>query len=138
MTNLNDLYDKAENDGITVMRVHCPLCESIAVQFENGDCYIGMDDCEMSSAEETVHLAHEMGHCETGSFYNRYSKFDIISKHEYRADKWAIENLIPENELVAAFDSGKLEIWELAEFFNVTEEFMIKACEHYGYYHRAI
>lgn len=77
-----------------------------------------------------------MGHCETGAFYNEHS-LELRSRMEYRADKWAIKKLVPENELIEAFEEGILEIWELAEHFGVTEEFMIKACEFYGYYHRA-
>ena len=76
-------------------------------------------------------LAHELGHCVTGSFYNRYSEFDVIAKHERRADKWAIKKLIPEDELNDAFEHGIVEPWDLAEYFNVTEDFIIKAVEFY-------
>ena len=137
--NIRDELDHiAEDEDITVLNTNCPECGSISLMTSEGNCYIGIDNKEMTKAEELVHMAHELGHCVTGSFYNRYSKFDIISKHEYCANKWAIKKLIPKDELISAFESGIMEIWELAEHFGVTEEFMIQTCEFYGYYHKAI
>lgn len=102
------------------------------------DCAIVVDLNKINTcAEETVIMAHELGHCETGAFYNEKT-LELRSRMEYRADKWAIKKLVPENELIDAFENGVSEIWELAEHFNVTEDFMIKVCEFYGYYHRAI
>ena len=46
----------------------------------------------------------------TGSFYNLYSKFDIRSQHEYRADKWAIEKYLPFDELVSVIKHGITEV----------------------------
>lgn len=48
------------------------------------------------------------------------------------------KKLVTEDELIEAFENGILEIWELAEFFGVTEDFMVKICELYGYYNRVI
>ena len=75
-------------------------------------------------------LAHELGHCETGAFYNEYSKFDIRAKHERRANKWAIKKLIPEDELKEAC-TFCYNRYELAEHFGVTEDFMQKALDYY-------
>nr|DAO04664.1 MAG TPA: IrrE protein [Caudoviricetes sp.] len=138
MSTREELECIAEDEDITVLNTDCPECGSISLMTPDGSCYIGLDNKEMTKAEELVHMAHELGHCVTGSFYNRYAKFDIISKHEQSANKWAVKKLIPEDELIAAFECGIMEIWELAEHFGVTEDFMIFACEFYGYYHRAI
>ena len=74
---------------------------------------------------------HRLGHCLTGSFYNRYTPYDVRRRHENRADKWAVRSLIPAPELDEAIASGHTQMWELAEHFGVTEEFMRKAvCLH--------
>ena len=78
-------------------------------------------------AKETVALGHELGHCVTGSFYNRYAARDVMQKHEHRADKWAIEQIVPVDELDEAVAEGHTELWDLAEQFGVTEAFMKKA-----------
>ena len=77
-------------------------------------------------------MAHELGHCKRGAFYNQYSSFDIRSRHEYRADKWAVQQIIPYEELISACESGYTERWELAEYFDVTENFITKAFEVYS------
>ena len=84
-----------------------------------------------TAAEERVHLAHELGHCETGSFYNVYSSLDIREKQEMRADRWAVSRLVPADKLRQALNIGIVEIWELAEYFDVTENFIRKAFEIY-------
>lgn len=138
MMKSTELYNLAEQKDIIV--INGKLSKSPAMSIcDNGDCAIVIDDKQIESqADETVKLAHELGHCIKGAFYNKYSQFDLISRHEYRADSWAIKKLIPKDELIETFEDGITEIWELAEHFEVTEEFMIKACEFYGFYHRAI
>lgn len=69
-----------------------------------------------------------------GAFYNRYATADNISQHEYRADKWAIEKLIPKSELIKAIKKNLDSIYLLAQHFDVSEDFMIKACRYYGVY----
>ena len=106
-----------------------PKSRSIAIN-ENGG-FVAIDQ-SVNSAEERVCLAHEMGHFETMSFYNMYSPLDVRGKHERRADRWAIEKLVPKKDYVAALKNGYTELHELAEYFGVTEEFMKKVAEFYS------
>ncbi len=50
-----------------------------------------------------------------------------MGTHERRADKQAIKMLVPRDELEDAVQCGYTELWELAEYFDVTEELMHKA-----------
>lgn len=133
MDKILELDKLAEADQIDILEIESKKCKSMSIQTENGNCYIGINNKKMTKAEETVCMAHELGHCETGSFYNKYSCFDLISKHEYRADVWAIKKLIDKSELISALKNGITEIWDLAEHFDVTEDFMRKACKYYGF-----
>ena len=58
-------------------------------------------------------------------------KFNIISKHEYTADKWAVQQLMPADELLSAVSEGYTEAWQLADYFGVTEDFVHKAYKIY-------
>lgn len=108
--------------------------ESLSIPFSNGRYGIAIDPGKIkSSADERVKLAHELGHCKQGAFYNPYAACDVRRKHENRADKWAVKKLIPEDELDEAVADGCTELWELAEYFGVTEEFMRKAVCWYIY-----
>lgn len=125
-----DLYALAEQLGIVVLSFSLPECESISLESDD-NYYIGIDDMQLdSSKEERVHMAHELGHCVTGSFYNEYSLVDNRGKCEATADRWAVKKLINKDELLRQIKNG-MEVWDLAEYFNVTEDFVRKAYHLY-------
>lgn len=129
---IDELYALADHQGIRVDCYPFAVCTSMSVMLGE-NCYIAIDPFKIHThAEEKVKLAHEMGHCETGSFYNLHAPLDIRAKHEHRADAWAIKKLIPRDKLLSAFEAGYTEKWELAEHFGVTEDFMQKALEYYA------
>ena len=122
------LYDLARQENIAVLPFPMEENGSMSIMAEDGRCYIGMDPAVRDGgAQERVHLGHEMGHCLTGSFYNIYAAIDCRQRHENRADKWAIQALIPVDALDDAIADGCCEIWELADRFGVTEDVIRKA-----------
>ena len=122
------LYDLARQENIAVLPFPMEENGSMSIMAEDGRCYIGMDPAVRDGgAQERVHLGHEMGHCLTGSFYNIYAAIDCRQRHENRADKWAIQALIPVDALDDDIADGCCEIWELADRFGVTEDFIRKA-----------
>ena len=78
-----DLYVLAEQQNIEVIETALPENGSLSIMDDNGKCYIGIDESVMDGdALELVHMGHELGHCLTGSFYNRYSPYDLRQRHE--------------------------------------------------------
>ena len=129
---IKSLYDLAEQENIEVIVYPMEENGSMSIMLDDGTCYIGIDgSVQDGSVQERVHMGHELGHCLTGSFYNRYSAFDIRQRHENRADKWAICQLIPLEDLDEAIAEGCCELWELAERFGVTEQFIKKTVCYY-------
>lgn len=131
MTDLQALYDLANAESISVYEF--PLSEngSVSVRY-NERCYIGIDRTQIkNTADEAVHMAHELGHCMTGSFYNPYTVLDERSRHEYRANVWAIKRLCPLEKVRAAYSSGCREVWEFAEYLNITCAFAEKVMVYY-------
>ena len=127
MTELSTLYRRAEQLNIPVYHLSLPQTGSLSMMGEDGSCAIGMDLPHRRTRNEVrVRLAHELGHCVTGSFYNRWSACDVRKFHENRADKYAIQELIPVEELDAAIAEG-LDRWELADRFGVDLPFLEKA-----------
>ncbi len=132
MTQLSTLYQRAEQLNIPVLHFPLPLTGSVSCMDEQGRCAIGLDLPHRRSRNELrVRLAHELGHCVTGSFYNRWSPCDVRRLHENRADKYAVHVLIPETELNAAVSEGYTEQWELADYFGVDVPFIQKAICYY-------
>lgn len=124
---MNKLFGFAEESNIVIE--YCRLLKngSMSIQGDDGDFVLMDYSLIESGANEKVHLAHELGHCATGSFYNPYTTLNNRKKHENKADKWAIEQLISAEALDAAVADGHTEIYDLAEYFGVTEDFMRKA-----------
>lgn len=130
--NLNDLYSYADEHNISVISFDMPKSESMSVLYD-GNCFVGIDPLAVrNEIDEKEKLAHEIGHCETGAFYNEYAACDIREKHERRANIWAIKKLVPKDKLIKAIQSGFGENrWELSEYFGVTEDLMKFALEYY-------
>ena len=122
-----DLYVYAELRHIDVDWVPMRRAMSLSVPLKDGYA-IALDPWKLGSlSQETVCLAHELGHCETGSFYNQYAALDVRQRHENRADKWAIQHLISVEELDEAVAEGCEDVPALSEHFGVTENLMRKA-----------
>lgn len=128
MTDVLTLYREAEQSGIPIYWFEMEAAESLSIMDGDGRCAIALDPWYLRTlAEEKSKVAHELGHCKTGSFYNENAVLDVRQKHENRADKWAIRRMIPREELEQAVESGCVSFWELADRFDVTEDLMRKA-----------
>ena len=85
--------------------------------------------------ERKLVLAHELGHCETDMFYyiqdlqNPLYNQNIL-KAERQAAKKSYEFLVPIDDLKTALKRTK-DVYELAEFFDVTETVIKNATAYY-------
>lgn len=126
----SDLLEITENYKVKIVSFPLPLTQSLSIETQCG-CVIGMDNsAHMTSAEENVHLGHEIGHCLYGGFYSKNTAFDIIERHEVRADKWYILRAIPKSTLYALLRQN-YDIWEIAEMLNTTEDYVRRAYYYY-------
>lgn len=139
MNELYRLYHLAEKNGITVDGFDLKSRDALSFADGEGNCYIAIDPFKLESeADEKAKLAHELGHCMTGSFYDASSPYDIRQRHENRADRWAILNLLPREELEAAVENGYTEAWQLAELFSLPEHIIRRAVWFYKHGNLAV
>ena len=132
---LSGLYSLAEQEHIPVDE-HCPEeIMAMSVRLSNGRKIISLseesayrDPSDPRSAYTKLErFGHEMGHCMTDSFYAGYSSLERRAKHEHKADCWAVEYLMPFDEICEAIRAGYTEVWDLAEYFGVSCSFVEKA-----------
>ena len=118
---LDQLYETAANLGIEIDNVQ--MRELRAMSFPEG--WIAIDRRKYrSEAEYKCELAHEIGHCKTGAFYNLKTttrKKELCERH---ANRFAAELLVPLSELRKAMHRGVLFNRILASMFDVTLEFI--------------
>ena len=135
---LDNLYDLTEKEKIKVYDWHIEDADgayinidkinAIALNYDNIGTYI----------EEKCVLSEELGHYYYDATYSLYCQdLQVISKQERKAKKWAYNVLVPYEDLRRAVLSGKTSILPLAEYFDVTTQFMSNCIafylEKYGY-----
>ncbi|ARF67636.1 ImmA/IrrE family metallo-endopeptidase [Paenibacillus larvae subsp. pulvifaciens] len=81
--------------------------------------------------EKACALAEEIGHHNTtsGNILNLNSISNL--KQEKRARTWGHKKLLPLSSFVQAHKEGIRNRYELAEFLNITEEFLEEALKRY-------
>lgn len=131
MNKLFAVYQELRDAGAALYRWRIPAHKATTLELD-GDYAVFIDPEQIDSlAEELWLLAHEAGHVMTGTTHKVYSALDLVERHEERANRWAIRRLIPREEWDAALGNGYTEPWELAEYFNLPEHFILKAAHYY-------
>lgn len=125
-----DFCKVAAENHVEIVRCPLPVIGSMSTEV-NGRCYIGMDSSRpYTYAEEQARIGHELGHCLYGGFYSITMPFDIVERHEIRADHWYIRHAIPKDVLFELLRQGR-DICEIAELLDTTEEYVRRAYYYY-------
>ncbi|MFV0551309.1 MAG: ImmA/IrrE family metallo-endopeptidase [Anaerorhabdus sp.] len=126
------LYDVANEHNCYITQNKTKASKSFVMETDDM-YYINIDVSRIkTSAEKKVYLAHELGHCISGTTYTiNHSKL-YRGSAEYKADYRAAQLLMPINDLRDCICKGITERYDLAEYFNVTEKFVERALYIYG------
>lgn len=119
-----------EQNRIAVFDTALPLNRSISGRL-GGENFIVIDERDMTEREKKTHLWHEIGHCATGAFYDPYVPLETRSRCENRANRWVIKKLLPKAQLEKAMRDGLVEVWQLAERFDLSEKLVRFALQYY-------
>ncbi|WP_099204619.1 ImmA/IrrE family metallo-endopeptidase [Scatolibacter rhodanostii] len=131
MVELNTIFADMEKEKVSLFPYEVGEEKSVTLEMNNRYA-IFLDTFRVESLSETKWiLAHELGHCATGCTHKVSSSLDLIEKHEYKANRWAIERYIPFEDLNIAIQGGYTERWQLAEYFDMPESFIEKALNYY-------
>jgi hypothetical protein len=134
MEILNEIYQELYDEGVFFYTGDYGLdgeCDSVIVS--DGSRYgIFLDIQKVRTPlRELMAISHEYGHFKTGSLYSLDADEVTRRRAENRADKAQIRRLIPQADYKAALAGGCRSVYELAEHFSVTEDFMRKAVTYY-------
>jgi Zn-dependent peptidase ImmA (M78 family) len=95
-----------------------------------GDKVIWVNN-HLSNIEKTCILAEELGHYHTSSGDILDQRIYDNRKQERRARDWAYHRLVPLPKIVQALREGVSNHHEMAEFLDVTEDFIESALKRY-------
>lgn len=125
------LFNLAEKEGIDIeWWDFSPPLEAVYWALPGLPPIIGLSSWleQGSTAHFRCVLAEELGHHYTTTinaipqtFFHYRDRLEV-SRAEYRALRWAALHLMPRDDILRAIKSGLVERWQLAEYFNVTEE----------------
>ncbi|SFC63313.1 ImmA/IrrE family metallo-endopeptidase [Clostridium uliginosum] len=117
----------AENKGLRVKDKK--LKYNLKGLYKNSKILINKDI--ETNVERKCILVEEIGHHET-SFGNIIDDNNIINrKQELLARRWGNETLISLEDLINAYNDGATNKYELAEYLDVTENFLNEAISNY-------
>lgn len=88
-----------------------------------------------TTAEKACVLAEELGHHHTtvGDILNLNTTEN--RKQEHKARVWGYRKVLDLTDIISAYKYGCSNRYEIAEYLNVTESFLIDAIEHYKNQH---
>lgn len=131
MQALTYLYNRIAENNIALFDYRIPKHKGATLEIEQQYAiFINYENIN-TLYDEFNCVAHEYGHCMSGSTHKLMSKFDLIEKHEHQAEKQAITDLLPEEDLQAAINAGCRELWHFSEFLDMPPEFIEKAIRLY-------
>lgn len=92
---------------------------------------IGINKAVETSTEKRCILAEELGHHYT-TVGNILDQSSVLNrKQELRARIWAYEKLLSLSQFIKAYEYGCQNQHEIADYLDVTEEFLLEAIERY-------
>lgn len=122
------LEDEACKDGICIIDYDF-ISDNIKGLYCNG--VIGINKNIKNTAEKTCILAEELGHhhTSTGDIIDQ-TKVENV-KQEQRARMWAYNKQIGLYGIINAYKRGCQSIYEMADYLDITEEFLRDALKAY-------
>lgn len=76
-------------------------------------------------------MAHESGHLHTGALHKVSSPFQLVAQSEHRADVDSFQRYLPPEEIRQAMQKGYTETWQLADYFDLDEDYIKKALHYW-------
>ncbi len=131
MTSLSTIYQDVRGLDITLIPYSIGFVDAATIEMD-GKYAIFLDFEQFETmADYTAALAHEVGHCATGATHSVSSAFDLIERHEHRANRWSYERYLPFSYLNKLVCRGFSEPWQLAEETGWPESVIRHALHYY-------
>ena len=121
MFEISDFYDYCREQHVDVIPfIGCP--QPGATIRDEGYYAVFLDFSKIRSTRLLRGVCyHELGHAATGALHKVNSPYELVERSEYRANRWAAEHYLTDEDFRAAFADGYTEPWQLAEYFDLPE-----------------
>ena len=131
MFQLSDFYGYCKQNDVDVMPF--AMLPRAACTVRDGQNYAVVLNFKRLHTVRQMRTAmlHESGHLHTGALHKVNSPFQLVEQNEYRADADAFRRCLPPDEIRMAMRAGYTEPWQLAEYFDLDEDYIKKALRYW-------
>lgn len=131
MFEISDFYDYCKQNKVDVIPfIGCP--QPGATIRDQGYLAVFLDFSKIRSTRLLRGVCyHELGHAATGALHKVDSPYELVGRSEYRANRWAAQHYLTEEDFRSAFKDGCTELWQLAEYFDLPESDVQKALTYW-------
>lgn len=133
LTKLERLQQEASDEKILTVKKALPArLKGLYYAADDVTPLIAITDSHLSENEEVCILAEELGHYHTsaGDLLSSKTNKTIVNKQELQAKRFAMKKLIPIYSIIKAYEAGIRSAHELADFLEITEEFLRSTIEN--------
>ena len=109
--------------------IYLPLQEKTKGLYYDGA--IAINKNILTTSERTCVLAEELGHYYTSCGNIIDQKITVNRKQEIKAKRWALKRLVSLKNIIKAYETGCRNMYEIAGYMGVTEEFLRDAFDTY-------
>ncbi|MCK9477957.1 MAG: ImmA/IrrE family metallo-endopeptidase [Firmicutes bacterium] len=132
MQALTNLYNELQKENIVLENLNIANHKAATINIEK-DFAVFVDYDKITTLDDEFNVvSHEYGHCATGTTHKVCSPYELISRHEYRANRHAIYKFLPFEKFKEAHYKGYDEFWEIAEYLDLPEKFVRLAYDIYA------
>lgn len=121
MFELSDFYGYCQKNHVDVIPyMGCPQPAATIRDLE--DYAVFLDFSKITSTTLLRGICyHELGHIATGALHKVDSPYELVERSEYRANRWAAQHYLTDEDFREAFSYGYTESWRLSEYFNLPQ-----------------
>ncbi len=131
MFEISDFYRYCKDNQVDVIPyIGCP---QPGATIRDNCCYaVFLDFSKIHSTRLLRGICyHELGHAATGALHKVDSPYELVGRSEHRANRWAAEHYMNQEDFRAAFSEGYTELWQLSEYFDMPESDVQKALDYW-------
>lgn len=131
MFELSHFYDYCKLNNISVIPFEGMPAEGATMRHKTR-YGIFLDFSQIQSTRLLKGICcHELGHAATGALHKVDSPYETVERAEYRANRWSAEHFLNKEDFREAFSAGYIELWQLAEYFDLPEDVIKKALAYW-------
>lgn len=131
MDPLQSFYEYCEENDVDVMSYARLPAAACTVRDRGAYCVVLNPATLNTFRHLRTAVIHEEGHLRTGALHKVDSPYQLVAQSEYRANVASFRRYLPPEKIRAAMRAGYTEPWQLADYFDLDEDYIKKALHYW-------